>query len=231
MLAARATFSKPTDEPGAAYYQARALSVQETGRRIVDELIRVAALMAADALADGDLDVEDLRLVHRAVFEPVFGDLAVDFRQVGHDVTYPVWERTPFGETIQRSYRGSAPRQIERRLKRAMDRLTNDLSELAAIGERGVTLQQAVRPAARVYAEVIAVHPWADGNGRTAWLVLTHTLIRSGLLAVATQPTIDSRVALGAAITRRQRREIGPLAERLAATIKRSSAAADNESK
>lgn len=85
-----------------------------------------------------------------------------------------------------------------------------------------MVVQAVVRPAATIYAAIIAMHPWLDGNGRTAWLVMTHTLIRSGALAVATRPTMAGRLALGRAITRRAARDIEPLVGHLAETIKRS---------
>ena len=74
----------------------------------------------------------------------------------------------------------------------------------------------------RIYAQIVAVHPWEDGNGRTAWLVLTHTLIRCGVLAVATDPSRETRVALGRAITKTGRRDLQPLAELLVETIRAS---------
>lgn len=122
---------------------------------------------------------------------------------------------------------GSAPKQIRRNLQRAFDRLDQDITELEQRSSTPIALREAILPAVRIYAQIIAVHPWEDGNGRTAWLVLNHTLIRSGLLAVATEPTDESRVALGRAITRRGRRDPGPLADLLADAIKRSHTHAD----
>ena len=85
-----------------------------------------------------------------------------------------------------------------------------------------IPLRHAVLPAVRIYARIVAVHPWEDGNGRTAWLVLNHTLIRCGALAVATDPSRETRAALGRAITKTGRRDLQPLAELLVETIRAS---------
>jgi fido (protein-threonine AMPylation protein) len=225
MQATRDTFSKPRDVEGSAYYCAPGLTPEETGERIADELTRVAGILAAEAAEDHDIGPEDLGLIHRAVFEPVFGEQTLGFRVLGHPgVTYPVWEAREGESSRMLQQQGNAPKQIGRALDRAFDELHHDLAALEATSSAGgeIPVVQAALPAARIYAQIVAIHPWEDGNGRIAWLVMTHTLIRSALLAVATEPTMDARVALGAAITRRRKRDFRPLAEHLAEVIKAS---------
>jgi fido (protein-threonine AMPylation protein) len=211
------------DEEVSAYFQAPGLTPAETMDRIHEELRRVTALIAIDAGQDRRLVAEDARLIHQAVFEPVFGEQTLPMRWVGHPgVTYPVWKAGQDGKPESHTQSGNAPRQLRGRLRKAFDQLDQEVVALQA-QEGGATLLEAVLPAAKIYAEIVALHPWEDGNGRTAWLVMTHTLIRSGLLAVATQPTMEARLALGHAITRRRARDPLPLAEHLANTIKASS--------
>lgn len=51
--------------------------------------------------------------------------------------------------------------------------------------DREMDLIEAVRPAAKLYARLIGIHPFVDGNGRTGFCVLSHSLIRCGAVAVA----------------------------------------------
>ncbi len=187
--------------------------------------MRVVTIAATEALDGVSLSRDDLALLHRGVFEPIFGARTLDFRDINHPgVNYPVWEADGRGHPNMRIQTGSAPKQIVRALDRAISRLNRDVGDLALLASRSqeIPLRQAVLPAVRVYAQIIAIHPWEDGNGRTAWLALNHTLIRCGVLAVATDPSSEARVALGRAITTRRRRDLEPLVALLVANIRRS---------
>jgi len=223
--AARTTFSKPRDRDESAYCCADNLTPEKTSRRLVEEIMRVAAILGTEAADEGSLCANDLELIHRGVFEPVFGEKTLGFRHLDHPgVTYPVWVQGARGEPQMRVQSGSAPKQIRRAVGRAFLRLEHDVADLALRGQRPdeIPLRDAVLPAVRIYAQIVAIHPWEDGNGRAAWLVLTHTLIRCGVLAVATDPSRETRVALGRAITKTARRDLQPLAELLVETIKAS---------
>jgi fido (protein-threonine AMPylation protein) len=223
--AARTTFSKTRDRDGSAYFCADNLTPEETSRRLVEEIMRVAAIIGTEAADERSLRANDLELIHRGVFEPVFGEKTLDFRELDHPgVTYPVWVMGARGEPQMRVQSGSAPKQIRRAIGRAFSRLERDVADLTLRGQRSdeIPLRDAVLPAVRIYAQIVAVHPWEDGNGRTAWLVLTHTLIRCGVLAVATDPSRETRVALGRAITKTGRHDLQPLAELLVETIRAS---------
>ncbi len=188
--------------------------------------MRVAAILGTEAADGGSLCAGDLELIHRGVFEPVFGEKTLSFRGLDHPgVTYPVWGPGARGQPQMRVQSGSAPKQIRRAIGRAFTRLERDVADLALRGQRSdeIPLRDAVLPAVRIYAQIVAIHPWEDGNGRTAWLVLNHTLVRCGVLAVATDPSRETRVALGRAITKTGRRDLQPLAELLVETIRASS--------
>lgn len=223
--AARTTFSKPRDRDGSVYFCADNLTPEETSRRLVEEIMRVAAILGTDAANGGSLCANDLELIHRGVFESVFGEKTLSFRELDHPgVTYPVWGLGACGEPQMRVQYGSAPKQIRRAIGRAFSRLELDVADLTLRGQRSdeIPLRDAVLPAVRIYTQIVAIHPWEDGNGRTAWLVLTHTLIRCGVLAVATDPSRETRVALGRAITKTGRRDLQPLVGLLVKTIRAS---------
>jgi len=148
--AARATFSRPRDRPGSTYFCADGLTPEETSGRIVQEMMRVAAIVGMEALAGVSLSRDDLELLHRGIFQPVFGEGALGFRTIGHPgVTYPVWEADAKGKSRIRTQAGSAPKQIARALARAVSRLDGDVADLErqAWRSQGIPLHQAVLPA------------------------------------------------------------------------------------
>ena len=69
----------------------------------------------------------------------------------------------------------------------------------------------ATLPAAAAYGKFLADHPYIDGNGRTAFPLLSFALIRLGLVAVAVPETQDFHWCLGRAM-RRSKRDPVPLA-------------------
>lgn len=88
-------------------------------------------------------------------------------------------------------------------------------------------MSEAALPAIKLYAKVIGIHPFFDGNGRTAWAVLAYGLQRCDLVEVAVPPTDLTRWALGRALRRDGSQSYQPLAELVAETIKGSSLESD----
>jgi len=84
--AARTTFSKPRDREGSSYFCADNLTPEATSRRLVEGIMRVAAILGTEAADDdqGALNANDLELIHRGVFEPVFGEKTLGFREFDH---------------------------------------------------------------------------------------------------------------------------------------------------
>jgi len=71
-----------------------------------------------------------------------------------------------------------------------------------AIDARGEShrLRDALLPATKAYAKFLRIHPYWDGNGRTAFPILNFALIRLGLLAVAVPESEEFHWCLGKAM-------------------------------
>ncbi len=215
---AQALWLAYADNPGSHYFRADHLTESQTAEAVARELCRTLVLVAKDAEADHALAPEDIDALHSAVFGPVFGDLALDRRSLKDHVEYPVWIEDRQSIRTQMA-EGSAPKQIDRNIERAFARFEK---QLLALSEREqLTLVDLCLPPAQLYADLIRVHPFMDGNGRTAWLVMNHALVRCGALIVTAAPTIESRVVLGKALAGKHP-DARPLARHLAETIKKS---------
>jgi fido (protein-threonine AMPylation protein) len=190
--------------------------------RIVEELCRVLVLVARDA-RDHQLSSHDIDALHDAVFGPIFGEKALKRRSLPgfrEEVEFPIWVIDgPGKEPRIQTRSGTTVKQLDRRIDRAMDRFEKAGS---ALGRRGaVRLEEACLPPAQLYSDLVRIHPFLDGNSRTAWLALNHGLIRCGALVVTARPVMESRLALGQAL-RKEHADPKPLAHYLAETIKAS---------
>lgn len=216
---ARVTFAQFTDKPGSAFYDAPGLTAQEAWERVLEELARVCVLAALDGTADVPLDVHDIELIHRGIFEPVFGPEVSGFRSSGELVDFPVYVGTR-ARPEMRTRHGASPKQIRKRLRRALRDFDADLTELARdADEQGVALRDAVEIAVRLYVRIIRIHPFMDGNGRVAWAAFSHALRRCGLPLVVLAPTLDTRWALGAALRNDSGHDYEPLVDLVARTL------------
>ncbi len=220
--AARATFSDFADKPDSTYYRTANTGPEETWQRITVELGRVCVLAAHEGRRDVRLHVEDIAQIHRAIFEPVLGPLPNPFRGTGVDVQYPVMLGTP-ERPVQSVKRGVRYKQIGRRLREALERFEAELEELAELNRQGrLTIQRAVDVALKLYVSIIRIHPFVDGNGRTAWAVFAYAMARSDLPLVALRPTPETRWALGTALRSGGKQDFAPLAEIVVETIRAS---------
>ena len=112
---------------------------------------------------------------HRVLFKD-------DFRSAGQF-------RTGIAEFGIRWY--SVPGDLGLKWCRGADpaRITGELDEAAAefqgfvasARSRPFSTREACEACAALYASVVAIHPFMDGNGRTAWVVLTAALLSAGL--------------------------------------------------
>lgn len=222
VAAARSTFGAFAEKPGSEYHKAAGLTPEETWERVTEELARVSVLAAVEGALDSDLTADDIELIHRAIFEPVFGAESVGFRAKGDEVTYPVVLGTRDSPVAGEAH-GVRYKQIRKRLKAALRDFARDLDGLEALDVQGAaTLIDAIEPALKLYARVIRIHPFIDGNGRTAWAVFSYAMKRCGLPLVVLAPTDDTRWALGTAIRPGAKQDFRPLADIIADTIKRS---------
>jgi Fic family protein len=73
---------------------------------------------------------------------------------------------------------------VERRLNALFADVSLELQALAEKPDDEEYELRALRLAARAHAEIIRVHPFEDGNGRTSRLCAGHLLVKCGLLPV-----------------------------------------------
>lgn len=216
------SFKGFSDHPDSDFYCAPGLSPEETWRRIHEGLARVVTLAAEAGRADHPLTIEFVQEVHVALFEPLFGVMS-GFRS--DPVEYPIYlgtEQAP----VPRGRLGKAPAGIARGLRRTVEGFEAEVAELGRRDARGerLVVRDAVMPALRLYGRIVRIHPFADGNGRTAWVLFVYALMRVGLPLIDIKPTLKSRWALGTAIRVDGKQDYGPLADILIETLLASQA-------
>jgi hypothetical protein len=91
MQAARALFAGFEEKPGSDYHRAADLTAEQTWAKVAEELGRVSALATLEGYRDRSLEVADIELIHKGIFEPVFGQEALCFRSLKKDrVEFPI---------------------------------------------------------------------------------------------------------------------------------------------
>jgi fido (protein-threonine AMPylation protein) len=217
--AARASFAGFEERPESEYHQAAGLTAEETWARVAEELGRVAALTTLEGYRDQTLEVIDIESIHRGIFEPVFGPKTLGFRIRKDEVTFPIVKGTPEAP-LEDIRRGSGGKQVKRNLGRALTRFNRDVADLASGSDPA--LGDAARVAVTLYAKLIGIHPFFDGNGRTAWAVASYALQRCGLVEIAVPPSAATRWALGQALRQGGSQSYEPLTQVVVDAIKQS---------
>lgn len=184
---ALASFSRSLDEAGSPFFQADGFSPDETwnhARLRMAELLRELARLKPEEV---EVSVEYLLHVHDRIFSDLFPGDAGRFRWKHQGR----WEDGPFGVGVGsgpgsdfRSLRGTAPRGIRRALHREFDRFHERVAELESSAEP-VLVADATMAAGRLYARILRIHPFVDGNLRAAFVVLQATLLLLRLQAVS----------------------------------------------
>lgn len=219
--AARTSFAGFDEKDGSEYHQAPGLNPAETWARVAEELGRVSALTTLEGYRDRALEVADIELIHQGIFEPVFQDRTLGFRSLKTDhVQFPIVKGTREDPVICiRPACGG--RRVSENLRKALSVFESEVSALAATNDP--TLAQAACVAIKLYAKVIGIHPFFDGNGRTAWAVFGYALQRCGLVEIAIPPSDATRWALGQALRQQdQSQSYEPLTEVVVDAIKSS---------
>lgn len=218
--AARASFAGFEEKAGADYHQASGLTPAETWGRVAEELGRVSALTTLEGYRDQALEVADIELIHEGIFEPVFGKKTLGFRSLRkHSVQFPIIVGTK-EDPHPRVRRGTGGKQVRQGLGKALAVFERDVKALVAADRP--SLHDAARAAVRLYAKVIGIHPFFDGNGRTAWAVFSYALQRCGLVEIAVPPSDKTRWALGQALRHGGSQSYEPLTDIAVAAIKSS---------
>lgn len=226
---AQQTFAGFEERPDSEYHQAPDLTAEETWARAAQELGRVAALTTLEGYRDQPLEAADIELIHRAIFEPVFGERTLGFRsRRSEEVTYPIILGDPEHPQLS-SRRGTGGKQVERNLGRALKTFEEEIAAFTLQpGRDRPTVNEAATSAVKLYAKVIGIHPFFDGNGRTAWAVFSYALQRCGLVEIAVPPTATTRWALGRALRQDGSQEYEPLIELVVEAIKHSGGGAES---
>jgi fido (protein-threonine AMPylation protein) len=228
LAAAASTFANFADAEESHYFCARGRTPEETWLAVTTEVARVTAILAAQAEAGHELSVDDVDAVHRGIFRPVFGEETLRMRRHREQVEYGI-VLGPRNEPRRTTQLGKSAKSLRRSLAEALAALHSAIEARDRAVARGVQRQilDATRPAAAFYGRFLADHPYMDGNGRTAFPLLSFALIRLGLLAVAVPESSDFHWCLGRAM-RRSGRDPEPLAIYLRDLIRSSTAAEVN---
>lgn len=218
--AVQTSFAGFEERPESDYQCAAGLTSQETWSRVAEELGRVAALVTLEGNRDEPLNLGDIEQIHRGIFEPVFGEQTLGFRSRSTDrVEFPIVMGKPETPQVRRRH-GSGGKQVRPNLGRALALFEREVATLGA--QKSATLGEAALTAVKLYAKVIGIHPFFDGNGRTGWAVFSYALQRCGLVEIAVSPSDATRWALGRALRQDGSQSYGPLTDVVVNAIKNS---------
>ena len=202
------------DSPEAPFYRSGASSPDETWAEAIRRLNLVIE-SAAQAARHGHIDmtVERVCRWHRGIFLTTFerdaGRVREDYESAGFGIPIEI-----DGETIISPMQGVLPRSaILARLRAACETFN---TRRAALRRRGETLSaiEGATPPAELYAEILEIHPFVDGNLRAAYVALQVGLASLELPTVRFGQVIAFHdICLGWAMRKDAHRTSMPLAE------------------
>lgn len=205
------------DREDSRFYQARSLSPEQTWQTLSRELARVlrdarTALWRRPLL----IDAERIRWWHGAIFARTFP----------HDGGHFSNDRAFFGVMARdgrmRQIEGSPPEMVRHDLAQVCQAFNSVAHQL---GTPTVGALDRARAVGALYAGILRVHPFADGNHRTAFVALSGALWSLGMPAVEfaeDEDMIDHDDALIPALLS-SKGEIEPFARLLVSRIERAS--------
>ena len=162
------------DNEGSRFYRTGRRSPEETWRVLGDELSRVLDdAGAAFWRKPLRMDAERVRWWHGAIFG----------RHFSHDGGRLRKERVFFGAVMpaggMRQLEGSPPEVLRRDLEVLCGSFNRCVDAFHDVD--GTSVLDRTRPAAALYAGILRVHPFADGNLRTGFVALSAVLWSLGL--------------------------------------------------
>lgn len=159
------------DDPGARFYAAPGKSPEETWREAQRRLGRLLRSVR-DRTFGGTLVLNHERLLrwHAAIFGRLFAD-AGRYRDAHEPVVYTVPPEGPGGP--RRPLSGAPAEELRGLLGQAFANATAGLDALR--GHR-VPLEDGMRLVARLYTDIIRIHPFVDGNHRVAFVGMSAAL-------------------------------------------------------
>lgn len=127
------------------------------------------------------------------------------------DVEYPV--RVVAGKEVrERRQRGSAPDRIRSDLEVTCRAFREHVDTVLERGGR-VDAMQGALAATKLYVGILQIHPYEDGNGRTAFAALQAALVSQGMYGVFFDDLERHDDALGWALRGDVRADLSPLAK------------------
>lgn len=210
------TFLEFTDKEASPFYCADGRTARETWVAVWEAMRRTLAEIAYRQ-RDGTLEITPSALVewHRRIFISTFPDDAGRVRgwfatgEPEH-VHYGIDVGTTKTRVIQQ-HRGAHPNRIAERLDEVFAQYREAVELLAA--NQPVAVRDALLPPTRLYARVLRVHPFIDGNLRAAFVVLQSSLLELGLPALEFADLAAHDEALGFALRTDGKQSYEPLRE------------------
>ena len=205
------------DEHESPFYEAEDYSPERTWEKIAEGVAGVTARAVALALLAEPASAAMIADFHRRIFGELFPEVAGRLRRRGEEVQYGILMGTR-KEPVHRARTGTAAGSLGKRLKKACDEF-NAATAVEDESEEEPTMAQLIAPAVKFYAKVLSIHPFMDGNGRTAYVLLQYALVRNYLLAVALTDYERHQWALGVALRDDRRQSYVELEALVADTI------------
>jgi fido (protein-threonine AMPylation protein) len=218
-MAAAQTFGPFNDASESPFYAAEDTTPQQTWERIAEHVTLATTAAVAHGAARRPISTTDVSRLHKIVFETTFPDDAGRLRERGEEAQYGIVIGTR-ERPIPSHARATASVRVPVRLEKACREFNNAVEALE--GRDTVLLDELVFVAVRLYAKVLSIHPFVDGNGRTAFTLLQYALVRCGLACVALDDYAEHQWALGAALRIDGRRSYSPLQTLLVAKLEKA---------
>jgi fido (protein-threonine AMPylation protein) len=219
------SFSAPLDKPDSPFYEAPGRTVDETWSHIRERMADLLAELGSRGVDEIDVSTERLRADHWQVFGDLFPTDAGRFRWKHRGR----WEVGVFGvaagsgpQSPVRQRRGAHPKLVERQLANAFLGFHKSRADLERRMDSGEVIAKvtAATVAGQLYAKVLRIHPFVDGNLRAAYVTLQAALLGLGLAGVEFSDHRAHNEALAGALAPGGRRQsYAPLGELIANLI------------
>jgi fido (protein-threonine AMPylation protein) len=219
------SFSTPLDSPDSPFYAAPGRTVDETWNYIRGRMANLLAALGSNGVEEIDISADRLRADHQQVFGDLFPADAGRFRWKRRGK----WEVGVFGigpgsgpQSPVRQRRGAHPKLIERQLADAFLGFRTSRADLERRTDGGEVVAKvaAATVAGQLYAKILRIHPFVDGNLRAAYVTLQAALLLLGLAGVEFSDHHAHNEALARALAPGGRRQsYAPLGELIASLI------------
>lgn len=218
-IAAQATFGPFADDPDSPFAASEELDLtaEQTWQAIASQMPLTLSQAISAAVYRLPLSVDLVRSWHQILFGATFPDYAGVFHEDRERGQYAATIGGTRESPIVRTYAGTMGRRIYRELREACQAF--DAAATAEDTVESGSVRSAVAEPAKLYARVLRIHPFLDGNGRPAYVVLLYTLARMNLPSVLMDDYAEHQFALGQAVRRDEKRSDLPLSLLLADKI------------